>query len=259
VGRYRVKKYIKGKPRKNKDKSLFIFRRKKEKKRRKVFNLPNLSILFGLLLLFLALGPLLKDEIWFKLKEWKAQDYILMGSADSTVEDSVFARYLSTRDVSIQPVNTDFSIVIERIGVNAPIVKEVSILDEKKYVEALKGGVAHAIVSPPPSRSPGNTYLFAHSSINFWQLGKYATVFNLLRKLDYGDRVHVFYEGDDYTYEVVNKEVLDGWNTYPITRAVVEPTLTLQTCDPPGTTINRLVVTATLLDVKKYEKPSDTN
>ncbi|EKE00377.1 MAG: hypothetical protein ACD_22C00036G0004, partial [uncultured bacterium] len=29
-------------------------------------------------------------------------------------------------------------------------------------------------------------------------------------------------------------------------RPVIEPILTLQTCDPPGTTINRLIVTAKL-------------
>jgi LPXTG-site transpeptidase (sortase) family protein len=73
-------------------------------------------------------------------------------------------------------------------------------------------------------------------------------VFNLLRKLDFGDRIHIFYKGETFIYEVVNKEVMKGWNTYPITRSVVEPILTLQTCDPPGTTINRLVVTAKLIE-----------
>ena len=111
--------------------------------------------------------------------------------------------------------------------------------------------MAHALTSNYPSEKPGNTYLFAHASINFWQLGRYDKAFNLLRKLDLGDRVHMFYEGETFVYEVVNKEVMKGWNTYPLTRSVIEPTLTLQTCDPPGTTINRLVVTANLLEVQE--------
>jgi len=71
----------------------------------------------------------------------------------------------------------------------------------------------------------------------------------LLRKLEPEDRIHVFFEGDTYVYEVMNKEVYPGWNTFPLSRSVIEPILTLQTCDPPGTTINRLVVTAKLKEV----------
>jgi sortase (surface protein transpeptidase) len=47
----------------------------------------------------------------------------------------------------------------------------------------------------------------------------------------------------------VSKELLKGWDTFPLTRTTIEPILTLQTCDPPGTTLNRLVVTAKLLEV----------
>lgn len=210
-------------------------------------------ILGGLTLLFLTFGPILLDEAWYYLKELKNQHYYLAGeggaSGQNAVSDSVFARFLSASPVTIEPVNKDFSIVIEKIGVNAPIVKDVSVTNQKAYEEALRQGVAHSSTSKYPSKNPGNVYLFAHASVNFWRLGKYATVFNLLRKLDNGDRIHVFYEQKDYVYEVVNKEIHPGWNTYPLTRPVIEPTLTLQTCDPPGTTLNRLVVTAKLVDV----------
>lgn len=210
-------------------------------------------ILAGTLLLLLTFGPILLDEAWYYLKELKNQTYQLAGknnSANETaVEDSVFARFLSTSPVTMEPVNKDFSVVIEKIGVNAPIVKDVSVTDQKSYEEALKHGVAHSITSGYPSENPGNVYLFAHASVNFWRLGKYATVFNLLGKLNNGDKIHVFYQQKDYVYKVVNKEVHPGWNTYPLTRPVIEPTLTLQTCTPPGTTLNRLVITANLTDV----------
>ena len=207
--------------------------------------LANLLIALGIIFLILAYGPLVKDEAWYYLKNLKSQKYVI--NSDTAQKDSPFARFISTRPINIVPVNTEFSVVIEKIGVNAPIVADVPVIDEKAYTEALKSGVAHAAVSAYPSDKPGNTYLFAHSSINFWELGRYATTFNLLRKLDLGDRVHVFYKGKTYVYAVVNKEVLKGWNTYPLTRPVVEPILTIQTCDPPGTTLNRLVVTAKLI------------
>lgn len=212
--------------------------------------LPTFLILIGIGFLGLAYGPILKDEAWYQWKQFRSQKFVLN---DSTAQpDSVFARFISTKPINIIPVNTDFSIVIEKIGVNAPIVRDVVVTDEKKYIDALKSGVAHSSTSDYPSTKPGNVYLFAHSSANFWQLGQYATVFNLLRKLDVGDRIHVFYENSIYIYEVIDKSIYDGWNTYPLTRPVIEPILTLQTCDPPGTTINRLVVTAKLVESKPY-------
>lgn len=217
----------------------------KSPKGKKIF-FSNVLILFGIIFVVSPFIPVLKDEIWYKLKTLKDQKYSL--STDGQ-QDSVFARFLSSSPVTIDPVNKEFSLVIEKIGVNAPVIPDVPITNESAYIESLKNGIAHASISPYPSEKPGNVYLFAHASTNFWQLGKYATVFNLLRKLEIGDKVHVFYDGKDYVYEVQNKEVHKGWNTYPITRSVIEPTLTLQTCDPPGTTINRLVVTSKLVDV----------
>lgn len=218
-------------------------------KKLRLLTFPNLLIFLGIIFLLLSFGPLIKDEIWFRLKELKAQKYSL--SANAGQQDSVFARFLSTRPVLLEPVNKDFALVIERIGINTPVVADVSVTNLAAYTEALKSGVAHAVSSAYPSEDPGNTYLFAHASINFWELGKYATTFNLLKKLEVGDRIHVFYKDKVFVYRVVNREVLKGWNTYPLTRPVIEPTLTLQTCDPPGTTINRFVVTATLLDVQE--------
>jgi LPXTG-site transpeptidase (sortase) family protein len=211
-------------------------------------HLSNFLIVLGFALIILTYGPIIKDEIWYYLKELKSQDYIL-NAGDGQI-DSVFARFLSTSTVNLEPVNTEFSIIIEKIGVNAPIVADVPVYDEKAYKESLRDGIAHASSTQYPSRDPGNVYLFAHASTNFWELGRYATVFNLLRKLDSGDKVYVFYKGDKHEYEVIGKSVLQGWNTRPLTRSVIEPILTLQTCDPPGTTINRLVVTAKLVDVK---------
>ena len=221
-------------------------------RRHNLKTLSSVLITGGLFLLILSFGPLFLDEAWFYIKELKDQGYSVSGEApDDAVVDSVFARFLTTRPISIEPVNRDFAIVIESIGVNAPILADVYVTDEKAYNEALKSGVAHASTSKYPSEKPGNIYMFAHASINFWRLGKYAKVFNLLRKLSIGDRVHIFYKGKTFVYEVMNKEVMKGWNTYAITRPVIEPILTLQTCDPPGTTINRLVVTAKLIEVKE--------
>ncbi len=208
---------------------------------------PNATIFAGLTLVALSFAPFVRDEVWYFFKQSKGQNFTL---DDEGQRDSIFARYLSSKPIRVEPVSRDFGIVIEKIGVNAPVVPDVSVADERAYNEALRSGVAHASSSDYPSKEPGNVYLFAHSSLNFWELGRYAQVFNLLRKLEVGDKIHIFYKGQDFVYRTVNKEVHKGFNTYSLTRPVIEPLLTLQTCDPPGTTINRLVVTAKLVEVR---------
>jgi LPXTG-site transpeptidase (sortase) family protein len=211
----------------------------------------NFLIILGIVLLILTYLPVIRDEVWYELKTRFGQNTSEQYSAFAQYKEvSVFANILFSKPSTFVPVNKKFAIVIEKIGVNAPIKADVSVMDPKAYQAALKEGVAHASSSPYPSQTAGNVYLFAHSSVNFWQLGKYATVFNLLRKLETGDRIHIYYKDQDFVYVVVGKEVLKGWDTFPLTRSTIEPVLTLQTCDPPGTTLNRLVVTAKLVEVR---------
>ncbi len=211
--------------------------------------LSGFLLVSGLSLIVIALGPFIYQEALFYISELKNQKFTLIPSAE-TVPDSPFARLISTRPIELDPVSREFGLVIERIGVNVPVVKDVPVGDAEAYMKALESGIAHASVSDYPSDNPGNVYIFAHASLNFWRLGKYATVFNLLRHLKQGDAIHIFYEEQDFVYKVVNIEKYKGWEIYPLTRPVLEPLLTLQTCDPPGTTLNRLVVTAKLQEVR---------
>lgn len=154
--------------------------------------------------------------------------------------------------ISIKPVDTNFGIVIENINVNAPIVKDVSIIDSKSYLESLKSGVAHASFSGYPNEQNSNVYLFAHSSNNFWELGKYSSVFNLIYKLNMKDQINIFYEGKRYIYEVENKLLVNDFKVDETVYEYLGPTLTLQTCYPTGTSLYRLIIRATLIGVYDY-------
>ena len=205
----------------------------------------NILITVGAIVLILDFLPVVVGEISYQMRQLRKVEYSV-GSTDGKKASDLFSALLNGSEVlSIEPTNKDFAVVIEKIGVNAPVVKNVSVTDKQEYFKALDKGIAHAITSSTPDKG-GNTYLFAHSSINFWRIGKYANIFNLLRKLENTDKINVFYEGKRYEYSVIGTEIVAGFNTYPLTRQVLEPILTLQTCYPPGTTLNRLVVTAKL-------------
>lgn len=60
-----------------------------------------------------------------------------------------------------------------------------------------------------------------------------------------------------YDYEVEHKEIVKGFNTSPLTRQPNYAQLTLQTCDPPGIPLNRLIVTSRL--VAEYDLNNGNN
>jgi|SRR3989344_9525613 len=155
------------------------------------------------------------------------------------------AKPSNSRTLNLIPVSTDFGLVIEKLGINVPIVVDVDSSDYRAYTNALRNGVVHAKGSAYPG-NPGNIFIHGHSSLGFWQLGKYATVFTNLSKLEKGDKVIAFYEGKRFDYIVSDISIVPGYDINPLLRDYDESVLTLQTCDPPGTTLNRLIITARL-------------
>ena len=208
----------------------------------------NFLLLSGLFFLLADFGPLAIQVAWYKIRQIRGINYTLekVGAVPETEVSPFGVLMRKYPPIRVEPVSTDFGIVIERIGVNAPIVANVNIASYKEYFESLKAGVAHAAGSVLPGES-GNTYLFAHSALDFWNFGKYAKVFTLLGQVEVGDRIVLFYAGRRFDYIIENKEIFKGFDLTPLLRTYAEPTLTLQTCDPPGTALNRLIVTARLV------------
>lgn len=150
------------------------------------------------------------------------------------------------RPLTITPVSFEFGIVIPKINANAVVVANVDPGNKEEYMEKLLEGIAHARGTVFPGEV-GNSYLFSHSVAHPWEVSRYNAQFWLLSKLEDGDMVFVFYDGKQYDYKVVEKVVVSADETSWLTAGYAEPTLTLQTCDPPGTTWRRLMVIAKLV------------
>lgn len=154
---------------------------------------------------------------------------------------------VSVSENTIIPVSTEYGIVIEKINANARIVPGVNPGNEKEYTKALSNGVAEALGSTPPAEK-GNLYLFSHSTNAPWNIVRYNAVFYLLKELVSGDRVIIFYKNRRYDYIVFDKAIVKPNDVSYLTNKYDSPILTLQTCDPPGTLLNRLVVRAKLVN-----------
>src|SRR3990170_4988289 len=149
----------------------------------------------------------------------------------------------TAKDNILIPPDPNFSIIVEKIGAKAPVVANVNAADKTTYDAALKRGVAHALGTSFPGQ-PGVSYLFAHSTDTIFNVPRFNAVFYLLKDLEAGDKVVVFFNSKRYDYQVVESKVTEAEDVSYFTMKTEEQILVLQTCYPPGTTWKRLLVIA---------------
>jgi sortase A len=133
-------------------------------------------------------------------------------------------------------------VIIPKINVQIPVDYSQTTIEESAIETALDSGVVHYPTTVKPGET-GNAAYFGHSSNNIFNKGKYKFAFVMLHQLVPGDTFYLNYNGKTYVYKVVSKKVVS-----PNEVGVLGPvpgynaTATLITCDPPGTSLNRLIV-----------------
>jgi len=141
---------------------------------------------------------------------------------------------------TVAPTATS-EVIIPKINVQIPVIYGKS-TDEKSIQTSLEDGVVHYPTTVRPGES-GNAAFFGHSSNNIFNKGKYKFAFVLLRELVPGDTFYLTYNSKVYVYKVITRAIVP-----PTEVSVLGPvagqtaTATLITCDPPGTSLNRLIV-----------------
>ncbi len=151
---------------------------------------------------------------------------------------------VSKKDTNaIHPIDTNFSIVIPKIGANAKIIPGVDPYNSAAYQVALTKGVAQAKGTALPYEK-GNMFVFSHSAANFYDATHYNAIFYLLSKLKKDDKIYVFYKGQKYTYVVSTTKLVSPKDVSYLENKTNDQTLTLMTCWPAGTSLNRLLVLA---------------
>ncbi|MBA3757654.1 class D sortase [Candidatus Saccharibacteria bacterium] len=135
----------------------------------------------------------------------------------------------------------DPEIIIPKINVEIPVVYGVSTVEESKVQQALERGVVHYANTAKPGEQ-GNAVIVGHSSNNIFNGGKYKFAFVLLSRLENKDIFYLEKDGKRYTYEVYEKRVVKPTELSVLGEQAKPSTVTLITCDPPGTSTNRLVV-----------------
>ncbi len=194
--------------------------------------------------------PVVNEEIRYRSErlfgvEHHLSPTVITSAGQQTGETTSFGGLSFSSVQQITPISTDYGIVVEKINANARVVADIDPNNERQYQAALAQGVAAVSGSTEPGQ-PGNLYIFSHSADAPWNIVRFNAIFYLLRELEPGDKVVVFYKGHRFNYVVYDKQVVAANDVSFINNRYDKPVLSLQTCDPPGTLVNRLIVRAQL-------------
>lgn len=145
-------------------------------------------------------------------------------------------------DINVGP---ESRLIIPKINVDVPVIYDVG-NDSASQLKAMESGLAQFAI-PGASSHPGqvgNTVLSGHSSNDLLDRGDYKFIFAQLDKLAVGDSIYAHYGSKRYTYSVTEKIIVQPSEVNRLVYPTTKPILTLITCTPLGTALNRLLVIA---------------
>lgn len=202
--------------------------------------------LVGFAILFKVFFPVINQEIDYRLSKLNSSDthVIIKPSQANSISDFDY----QLQKTALIPKDYNFSLIVPKIGINTKVAPNIDSSDKQEYLPVLQeNGAAHAQNSSLPDEA-GPVFIFGHSTDSFANIRSYNAAFFLLRKLEKGDDVHVFFNKNKYDYKVVDTKVVKPEEVSLYVRNTTGNTLILQTCSPPGTTLKRLLVFADFVD-----------
>jgi LPXTG-site transpeptidase (sortase) family protein len=188
-------------------------------------------IAFAITGLVFTFWPVAKEEI----------NYRFFGKSLSQISE--ITSNISKTNAASLGLDPYFSIYIPKIDAKAKIIPNVDPGNPNDYLAALKEGVAHAKGTNYPGQGK-LIYIFSHSTDSPLNFARYNAVFYLLDQLKKGDTVIIYFMNQEYDYTVTDEYVTAANDTAWLKDDGLGERLILQTCDPPGTSWNRLLVVA---------------
>ena len=143
------------------------------------------------------------------------------------------------------PVSAEPKLIIPKINIDVPIDFNAR-PDQASQLKSMENGVAWFGI-PGANSKPGqigNTVIAGHSSNDVVDTGAYKFIFARLEQMSQGDTIYINYEGKRYMYTVTKKDVVKPTEVSKLVYPTDKPILTLITCTPLGTALNRLLIIA---------------
>lgn len=187
----------------------------------------------------------LLSPVYYESKASEDQETKILSNLDYTKASSWFPGN-TQNDLFAAPKENDgsipefYSLSIPSLGLSDA---RVSLFDE----DLTKHLVQYPQTSLPGT--PGSPVIFGHSTLpQFFDPQKYTTIFSNLPKVKPGSDIFVKYNDTEYTYRVSSVIEVKPSELWVLKQNYNAKTLKVITCVPPGTTLKRLVVEATLIE-----------
>lgn len=160
---------------------------------------------------------------------------------------SYFDQDIADVSLSLEITPYEDRIVIPKIGKNIPLinVEHFDATNSQEWNKVFMKELENGIIKYPWSADPGsewNSFIFGHSSNYPWVKWSYNDVFALLNELETDDEIIVFFKQKKYVYVVREKNIVKPGHVSSLSETPNKKQLTLMTCWPLGTTLNRLLV-----------------
>lgn len=206
------------------------------------FNREKYAPFVGIFVMLLVIGIFNAQYIMAQFVYWSVTPMSELGTSSVSLQQS--NKIATTDDQKnenqIVKVSSDPKIVIQKLGVDAPVVYGMNRVDEPSVQRALQDGILHFAGSPNPGQS-GNAIFVGHSSNAPWAPGNYKFVFATLERMQVGDSFYAHFEGIRYEYKITKKTIVLP-SDVSVLAATEKPSATLITCTPVGTDYKRLVI-----------------
>ncbi len=200
------------------------------------------------------------EDIDVLVEEYATQHKYAMLSDSSDSKSSVLDDVQTTEEYLEETKNQqlfDFNLlpptdrlIISKIGIDVPVidskVNNINSFTSKDFDPYLMSGVVKYPTTPAPW-SNGNTFIFGHTSQEWWMKNAYGTVFAKIPQLEQWDEITVIWEWKRYTYHIVAKEIVyPKWveAVYQKYQKIDKDYLTLMGCYPIGSSSKRIMVIA---------------
>ena len=203
--------------------------RKRAAKVRKSRHFVPIMAALGVLLVFLFLQY---NRVLFAYVE----AYIAPGAMDP--ESIIVSSNAET------PVSADPKLIIPKIAVDEPIVWDADASSQDSLNAAMTRGVVWFNMQGANARpgERGNFVVSGHSANDWLDSGNHKFVFARLERMAAGDVVYVNYNSKRYTYKITRTQVVKPTDVSALQIGSDKPYITLITCVPLGTALNRLLV-----------------
>lgn len=156
-------------------------------------------------------------------------------------------------DLGIDIAPYENRIIIPRIGKNVPLldISQTHVSGANELNNIFMKELGNGVIRYPGSAQPGedgNSFIFGHSSNFPWIKGEFNDVFALLDDVIPGDEIIIYYEQEKFVYRIDEKNVIKPGDV-SVLKAQEEDKkqISLMTCWPIGTTLNRLILTGELI------------